>query len=514
MKAYAVLDGGGVKGAALAGCLKGAQEFGIEFAGYGGTSAGSIVALLASIGYTADELRTVMCHDMNFSEFLDDGGTELSRWGATAKELLEAQSLLGRVMKGGLVWFSDGKDLKAHIDRLGVYDGAKLETKLRELITRKLHKLQGATEITFADLRNEGGLPLKVVAAHLRTRQAVVFSDEAGSATNNVITAVRASCCYPFLFCPVMLGSSPFVDGGLASNLPVWLFDAESARSGLQVVAFDLTSKRDDGHVQAKYLPSDYLTDMIETVLESGDALLRRATERLVHVRVPLDPSFRTLDFGMPAAAREALFDKGRLEALAEFTGRYVRPDVLRDRHAQIESAYGSSLFFETALTGLALEMEARFPRAGKVRCSVFLPFGDAEQLAAYTYGMATDPDIDLTLATGAGPPGSAASNNSPTLDDWATIRAVPTRFGMTAAQMNKVPADRRAVAGMPIFDVRRPLTVDHNELAGLRTRGALCVDCAVVAEEAGWSSGPGGYDPDLLDILTRWADVIGRIMT
>jgi NTE family protein len=57
MKAYAILDGGGVKGAALVGCLKAAEELGIEFVGYGGTSAGSIIALLASVGYTVAELE-------------------------------------------------------------------------------------------------------------------------------------------------------------------------------------------------------------------------------------------------------------------------------------------------------------------------------------------------------------------------------------------------------------------------------------------------------------------------
>jgi len=50
MKAYAILDGGGIKGAALAGCLAAAEELRIEFAGYGRTSAGCIVALLASLG--------------------------------------------------------------------------------------------------------------------------------------------------------------------------------------------------------------------------------------------------------------------------------------------------------------------------------------------------------------------------------------------------------------------------------------------------------------------------------
>jgi NTE family protein len=515
MKAYAVLDGGGVKGAALAGCLKGAQEFGIEFAGYGGTSAGSIVALLSSIGYTADELRHVMCRDLNFSEFLDDGGSELTRWGATAKKLLEAQSLRGRIVKGGQVWYSHGKDLKARIEQLGIYVGANLETKLKALITRKLHGLEGKAEITFADLRREGGLPLKVVAAHLRTREAVVFSEAAGSPTNNVITAVRASCCYPVLFRPVMLGSSPFVDGGLASNLPVWLFDAERARTGLQVVAFDLTTKRDDTQVPGAYGPSDYLADMIETALESGDALLRGTNERLIHVRVPLDPSFRTLDFAMPVPTREALYDQGRLAAQSEFVGRFVRQAVLADRHAQIEAAYGSSQFFETALAGLARELEAAFPASAPVRCSVFLPFSEGELWSAYRHGMDGDPDGDLALPATAGPPGDAISNFSPILSDWAAIRAEPARFGLTTWHTNKVPTDRRAVASVPIFDGRQPTqVVDNEELAGLRTRGALCVDCAAEAGAAGWSPGPGEYAPELVDILKRWADVIGRIMT
>jgi NTE family protein len=52
MQAYAVMDGGGVKGAALAGCLRAADDAGIEFIGFGGTSAGSIIAVLACVGFT------------------------------------------------------------------------------------------------------------------------------------------------------------------------------------------------------------------------------------------------------------------------------------------------------------------------------------------------------------------------------------------------------------------------------------------------------------------------------
>jgi NTE family protein len=70
MKAYAILDGGGVKGAALAGALSAAAENGIEFEGYGGTSAGAIVALLASVGFTPEEIRHIMLEEVDFTDFL------------------------------------------------------------------------------------------------------------------------------------------------------------------------------------------------------------------------------------------------------------------------------------------------------------------------------------------------------------------------------------------------------------------------------------------------------------
>ena len=76
-KAYAILAGGGVKGAALVGGIKAIEENNIKFVGYGGTSAGSIIALLASIGYTSDELKTIMIEEINFTQFLDESASEL-----------------------------------------------------------------------------------------------------------------------------------------------------------------------------------------------------------------------------------------------------------------------------------------------------------------------------------------------------------------------------------------------------------------------------------------------------
>jgi predicted acylesterase/phospholipase RssA len=76
MKAYAIFDGGGVLGAALAGCYAAAREQGIEFVGFGGTSAGSIVAMMGSVGFDGPEME----------EFLVSGRRESAHFFGTLGE--------------------------------------------------------------------------------------------------------------------------------------------------------------------------------------------------------------------------------------------------------------------------------------------------------------------------------------------------------------------------------------------------------------------------------------------
>lgn len=147
MKAYAVLDGGGVKGAALAGCLKGAEQVGVEFVGYGGTSAGSMVALLASIGYSPDEMLGVMCEELDFAELLDDNGVELSRWNDVISEVSAAETTCGRFLTAGRNWWSHRSRLWQVLAANGVYSGQRLEIKLKELIVRKHRCFENARQL-------------------------------------------------------------------------------------------------------------------------------------------------------------------------------------------------------------------------------------------------------------------------------------------------------------------------------------------------------------------------------
>ena len=68
-----VFEGGGVKGIAYVGALKKLEEEDIlqNIERVAGTSAGAMVAVLIGLGYTAEELRTILW-DINFQNFLDD----------------------------------------------------------------------------------------------------------------------------------------------------------------------------------------------------------------------------------------------------------------------------------------------------------------------------------------------------------------------------------------------------------------------------------------------------------
>ncbi|MBM3819177.1 MAG: patatin-like phospholipase family protein [Acidimicrobiia bacterium] len=238
MKAYVVLDGGGVKGAALAGCLKAAEEHQIQFEGYGGTSAGSIVATLAAVGYTPDELRQVLVNELRFSSFLDDAGKSLA-----------ALRALGQ--RWYLPWLlgSHGKVAHRLYRRLGLYKGEQMRSFLLDRIGAKLEAVRQWSDVTFEQLRELGCKPLKIVATDLGARQARIHSAAGGHEINgSVPDAVRASTSYPFVFEPVKFNDRYLVDGGLSSNLPVFVFERERAHTRLPVIAFDLIQRPPDRH--------------------------------------------------------------------------------------------------------------------------------------------------------------------------------------------------------------------------------------------------------------------------
>lgn len=214
--AYAVFQGGGVKGAAFAGALRRFEEEGITFGAVAGTSAGAIVAALYAAGYSAAELENALS-SKDFMEFLDGHAklpprilrkrwTRLGRWAA----LLWPWSWLWQAYR--------------RLNRcLGLYEGAAFEQWLRNLIERKKAVLDKAQKATFGSIKKARGVELSVVATDIGRARVEVYDCEE-SAGKEVAEAVRASMSIPLYFKPISVGLNRIVDGGLVSNFPVWVY--------------------------------------------------------------------------------------------------------------------------------------------------------------------------------------------------------------------------------------------------------------------------------------------------
>ncbi len=238
MRAYAVFAGGGAKGAALAGCLAAAQNWGFDFRGYGGTSAGSIIALLGAVGYTGSEIGEIL-KGKAFTEFLDDDGSRLDKFirNANVIDTSGPCALLGSLPAAISLHRSVRKSF-------GLYTGSRLTDYLWTLVKDKL----GLTDelrpdFTFAYLKSLGNPALKIVASDISRRRAVLFPRDCNTYGETILDAVRASAGFPFVFRPVHVGTSYLVDGGVASNLPSFLFSEESEETRFPTLAFDLVQE-------------------------------------------------------------------------------------------------------------------------------------------------------------------------------------------------------------------------------------------------------------------------------
>src|SRR5574338_421079 len=182
-KVYAILAGGGVKGVAHAGCLAAAEEKGLEFVGFGGASAGSIVAALAAVEYTGIEIRE-MLKDVAFTEFLEDNGDKLERIKVISKQFF---SFNGMTIRNGWTLYRTYKQEKDLIRKLyedsGLYQAQRLEAFLRAKMLEKpvLDRKAGKDrknlprDFTFRNLRSSGYTKaLKIIASDVVSRRSVI----------------------------------------------------------------------------------------------------------------------------------------------------------------------------------------------------------------------------------------------------------------------------------------------------------------------------------------------------
>lgn len=254
-----VMEGGGVLGIALTGYTYVLEQAGIRFLGVGGTSAGSINALMIAAlgppGQAKSERLLDVLSRMPMETFID-GDSDAKDF---SQAVLDKAGMVKLIWKASQIIDNLKEDLglnpgdaflhwlTAELQRVGIKTTAELLTQLRTVSPGlKLRPTRTDTKLSEKD---KGG-DLVMIAADITTETKVEFPRMAGlywcnPEPVNPAYFARASMSIPFFFHPFTVnecspnrtlwkdlagyeGTPPqhvmFMDGGIMSNFPINVF--------------------------------------------------------------------------------------------------------------------------------------------------------------------------------------------------------------------------------------------------------------------------------------------------
>lgn len=502
MEAFGIFQGGGLKGYAHVGALQACDARGLRFIGVAGTSIGAVVAALAAAGYTGTELFLdgEAGHDGLLAFDLADVLSQEEwasvqrlrgtlRGGVLGRRLgrIFSRTLLGRWLAQPLlyVWhLALFRRIRARRGAIGLERFAQwLDIALRQ----KLGPLDHDGMVRFADLP----IPLKCIAADLTGGGVRVFGGS-GDQDVAVAEAVAASACFPFYFQPVRIGGSEFVDGGLISNLPAWVFDGErQALSGMvPTLGFRLVQEPtvpSPGSAAREASFTAFLGRLLSTTLAATRTLEDRRVDD--YYAVDLTAEVGTFAFDEMSASRAALVAHGRIGVEA-FLDREIGP---RDPEAM-----------RVVLQVIANALRSDLDVKGRVRTYVFLPMEDGRHARIF-YSAYMDGDADGRLVMRRDLPGPARC-----LDMRQPVLLDVTRQGSMPA-LNAAHSLERALRRREAkFVYAAPIFGDPNEWRSPNAHGrpepyaGFGLDCdEAVANRL--------LDPDLEDRVATYAQLVGE---
>lgn len=262
-KVALVLSGGGAKGAAHIGALKVIENAGIPIDIIVGTSMGAIVGALYSVGYTPEQMDSLLTHQ-DWSYIFSDQVVNNSKLSLDEK-MRRSKYLLNVPFK---------KRPEELLMRGGLLQG------------RNVNKLLESLMYEYPDSMSYDNLPIPFacVSFDYARGKEVVFHGGV------LAQSVRSSMNIPGLFSPFMLDSMALVDGGMVNNYP-----ADIARE----MGADILIGID---VADPFKTKDELNSISSIVAQFNNLLGKEkyeANSKLldINIKSPTYPDYGTLDF-------------------------------------------------------------------------------------------------------------------------------------------------------------------------------------------------------------------------
>lgn len=185
-----VIEGAGMNGFAYLGAVKELEEQNLYHIihHFAGTSSGALIATMLALGYSSSEL---------LNKILQVNIAEISNT-------------------------SHYKQIYNLYKYWGIHNTVMLRSKISRLISEKV-----SDDITFKELYDSTGNVLVIVLSDVQT-QKPIYTTPFSHPNHSILDALVVSLSVPFYFTPTKYDDHYCVDGGLADNFPLWIFNNEN----------------------------------------------------------------------------------------------------------------------------------------------------------------------------------------------------------------------------------------------------------------------------------------------
>lgn len=265
------LSGGGFFGYAIVAVLKELEKYNeyLDIKNIRGVSVGSLIGALYAVGYTADELTTIL-FNMDFDALIKD--TYFTYYNL--------------------------------YEKFGMYEANKLEEEIENLISKKTN----IKYCTFCQVKKN----LMIVATNLNY-QCPTFFDKDTAPDMPISRAVRLSIGYPIIMTPVLYKGDLYGDGGEFINYPITTFN-DSELDETIGITFSAYNEKRDGTLSQRIPISnfyDYIRSLGLTMSRATyvSQITEKHLKRSIVVHITRD--ITSMQFNLSMEQKKFIYDCG-----------------------------------------------------------------------------------------------------------------------------------------------------------------------------------------------------------
>lgn len=265
-----VLSGGGAKGAAHVGVLKVLEAYNIPVDYIAGTSIGAYVAAMYALGYSADDIETIMLQGAWDTGYSDSIPREHLSY--RDKQLRDRYNIPVNIgINNGEIKIPKG------------FIHGQSVSQLLQYSTNRVKQFDSFDDLAIA---------FRAVATNLATTEAVVIDK------GSIVKAIQASAAVPGALQPVVINDQLLVDGGIANNLPV---DVVKAMGADIIIAVDIGSPlANSGQLNSTVAVLEQLSTMLTQASTAKQKALLNDNDILIRPNID---ELSTTDFSIMAQA-------------------------------------------------------------------------------------------------------------------------------------------------------------------------------------------------------------------